>query len=480
MPQRSPLRATPSPSYISNLSNEVLDVILSFIPMDDIVSNDGQRTSQITVLLHVSRRFRRAVLRSKHCLGFGFDFRTLQHEPTWTPDCDSAEKPVHPVNDLIANLFGDDDFCHALEAKTEWAIPPFCPELLLGAATHVPSFSQNLRKFWQCGNFCFAVRSLTLCANVVELGILDDMDRRGHVDMTTIADIFPNVQHLYLALSTWSSGNILSLQRLSSFELLVVNDRDISSREPFKRGYFLPFGSASILTTLRLYGHTIGHHWDVSLNPFTALQHLKISYHGSGGWNGLLASVSAKLVSLEIQVFTDAELTRNYNDGRAEDLSLVHDCLSELQSIVIEAVLIYGDTNWTSHVQRCTDLLDTITRALPDVESITMEYAALDLEHIDCLKRLRNLKRLDWILETEYDCVGDPEQYEGPAEDYIARMFEDRPVKPQIHVRTHEELSDRPEGLNSRWPLHSSWYARTESRWPLHIDPLIEDRQPGW
>jgi len=474
--------------YICNISNEVLDLIFSFIPIDVVVSCDGNNVPPIIVLLHVSRQFRNAILQSKHWLSFKFDFRKLVCPPDGSENLVPEPEAPHPVNALIKTLFGDDAFVESLQRKTDWAFPSSCPELVLSVTDRLQSFSTTVRKLWLCGQFHFTLDRLPLYPNVDELGVLDDLPSKlppstNRINLTRVGETFSNVLHLYLAIPLTSTDSISSLANLLSFELLVVNECDyelLGTLQP----RFLPLESASTLATLRIYGYGLRIAPGFTLAPFTALQHLKFT-EGFGRFDDVLRTVHTKLVSFEAQVYTDADTEYTHRRGA---WSFVHPCFTDLRSIVIEAVCMKKETSvyFLDYMDRCMDLLDELTVALPQLQFVTMEHAALDVARLGCLSRFRDLRSLSWILEKPYHCMeGVPPaghfSNQKRAATVISDLFADWTTKPNVSVITHRELLSVPSSIESKWPLHSTWYDYGgTSRWSLNINALPEHRELGW
>ena len=481
-PAQAPLEC-----YICKISNEVLDLIFSFI-LDDFVSWDGNDVPPVIVLLQVSRQFRNAILQSKHWLNFKFDFRELVCLPDGSVNSVPDPEAPHPVNSLIKTLLADDAFVESLKRKTDWAFPSSCPELVSSVSDRFQGFSMTLRKLWLCGQFHFTLDRLPLCPNVDELGVLDDLPSKlppstNRINLTRVVETFPNVRHLYLAIPLTSTGSISSLANLLSFELLVVNECDyelLGTLQP----RFLPLESASTLKTLRIYGYGLRIAAGFTLAPFTGLQHLKFT-DGFGGFDDVLRTVHTKLVTFETQVYTDDDTEYTHLRGAP---SFVHPCLVDLRSILIEAVCMKKETSvyFLDHMDRCMDLLDELTGALPQLQIVTMEHAALDVARVGCLSRFRDLRLLTWVLEKPYHCMeGVPPagnfSNQKRAATVISDLFADRTTKPNVSVITHEELFGVPSSTEPKWPLHSTWYDYGgTSRWPLNINALPEHRELGW
>jgi hypothetical protein len=403
------------PCSIADLPNEVLDHILSFVPKDTVVlcnlreltqrrvpwirfNRHRRKVAQVMVLLQVSRRFRAATLQSKFWLEFGFDFRKLVVAPEPT---EWGHEPKHPVNKIIPILFQDDDFIRCLALKTEWAFPPGCKEVLLGICKHIPSFAQTARKLWICG---YSTIGLVLnrlgevegspnpvFCNVTDLGILDI--QLSH--LTRIAEVFPNIQHLFIALflgtTTTPPGSLEALRNLETFELMIENysERDIPVDLCLDQ---LPIASASTLTTLRIYGLGSDIDPDFLLTPFVHLQYLKFTDGFRDGFERVLASVFSKLISLELQIHSD--------DPWQQPISFTHPCLSKLEILTLEVVRKCPDTDsekYLVHIRRCGDLVDAMTRTLTTVQIFTMDLVFLRFYALEYIPRLRQLQSVTWI-----------------------------------------------------------------------------------
>ena len=305
----------------------------------------------------------------------------------------------------------------------------------------------------------------------------------NRINLTRIVETFPNVRHLYLAIPLTSTGSISSLANLASFELLVINEYNyalLGTLHP----RFLPLESASTLATLRIYGYGLRIAPGFTLAPFTALQHLKFT-DGFGGFDDVLRTVHTKLVSFEAQLYTDDDTEYTHARGTR---SFGHPCLLNLRSLAIECVCMNHETDvyFLDHMDQCMDVLDEVTNALPELQIVRMEHAALDVARVGCLSRLRDLRSLTWILEKPYHCMeGVPPtgnfSNQERAASVIWDLFADRTTKPNVSIITHREFLGGPSSIEQKWPLHSTWYDYGgTSRWPLNIDALPEHRELGW
>jgi hypothetical protein len=425
----------------------------------------------IMVLMHVSRQFRLVMLHSYIWRPFGFDFRRLIHVPDYPFTGDEVHDPdppnPHAVNRLIKALFLDPHVVECLSRKTDWAFPPSCPELIL-AATGLPSFPETVRKLWICGDFNLVLDRLNQCSNVTELGILDNPPGRWirSVDMAKIMRAFPNLQHLYLGVRVFNTA--LSPRNLLSYEVLVLSKLSQTT-------HFLPLQSASTLTTLGIFGQELDIGPMSSLTHFIALRHLKLSArNGVLEVNRVLRAVSTKLMSLELQVFTDKEAQEENEEWKS--LSFHHPCLSNLESITIEGCRNLWDPGAYYdffHRYRCSILLEAIAEGLLGIQNVTLLYGALDTSHTQCLRHLRNLRSFTCVLKATSDCVGENLQLDYDPSGAVARIFEERDSKPRIMIGTERDLGLSPQRADpTRWPYLSAWYDRLNSRWPLHIDPF--------
>jgi hypothetical protein len=463
---------------ISTVPYEVLDRILSFIEMDKLVflGMRGSRTTplleewnvpQVMVLLHVSRQFRAATLQSQFWLDFGFDVRRLVDAPNWKIDQYRVESE-HPVNQLLPVLFNDDNLVRRFTTKTEWAFPPKCPEFVQGIIQRIPSFPQTAQKLWLSGDSTYHLilnRPPEGFPNVRELGVLHTIGKH----LPRIAEACPNVEHLFLALFLWTRVVESSLESLHNLQTFEIKIEYLPERVLVERlcGDLLPRASASTLTTLKIYGLGSDIAPDFSLTPFVRLQHLTFTDGFKSGFDRVLASISSKLISFDLQIHS--------NNIWRQSISFAHPCLSNLETLTVEVIrkvrcLGYG----YAHLERCGALMDDITRTLTTVQTFTMDSAILRVPSYPFLVRLRQLKALTLIREADMPLVPDQEVPLVPDQEVLLKLFDDWPLRPRITVLTKGELGE--EGSWKRkasWPLDSAYYSQLAGpRWPSHISEL--------
>jgi hypothetical protein len=136
---------------LDDLPNELLDMIVSFILMDfsaeprraPIIeyrdeNGDAHRISQALLIMHLSTRFRQAVLRAKFWHDYDFEFDQI------VGDGDISSEGQVRRNFIYRHLFAQDDLIQNLESKADWTI--MHPELLVHILSSIPNFLTTVRR----------------------------------------------------------------------------------------------------------------------------------------------------------------------------------------------------------------------------------------------------------------------------------------------------------------------------------------------
>jgi hypothetical protein len=205
---------------------------------------------------------------------------------------------------------------------------------------------------------------------------------------------------------------------------------------------------------------------DFSLAPFVCLEHLKFTDGFKDGFDRVLASVPTKLISFELQIHSD--------DAHQQPISFAHPYLSRLETLTFEATRTWGFDNtrrYTVHIARCEKLMDDMTKTLTTIQTFTMD--SVTFRSYDFLARLRQLRTLTWIRESDMDFPKLANQR------FLLRIFDDWPVKPRVTVLTQEETEE--DGIwkrKSKWPVDSAYYSQHAGRWPSHICRDIDPCPP--
>jgi hypothetical protein len=401
----------PSPCYIDALSNELLDDIFMFIPMlyrvPSYMDPDPPSIPQALALMHVARRFRQAMLHTRHWLTWEWTF--FIHLNGTRPGEVGMDRYSRQKN-LFATLLMDPAVVQCLSRKTDWVFPSHPPILEL-IAESVPSFFHTARRL----AFSYPPREFMLGRiwhHVVELKI-----RMPGLDLTSLALAFPNVQYLHLQLYRDGVGYIHSFQHLVHLELMKT-ELDFPRRveAPFGLSIF-PLGSAQSLTYLEFDGPNFSL-FDINefdLDALTNLQHLTI--YDPSLPNFLLPRVSSKLVSLVVAIV----------DG--QEFSFTRPCLSSLQALTITIIPAHSGLNPTDFEKRNDRnmaLLESLS-CLVTMRDLVLLRCGFVPNRVGCLAQLRQLESLFYELEEDPDAsVSD----ENPKL-VLSRVFEHEP-KPKI------------------------------------------------
>jgi hypothetical protein len=418
---------SPLPCYIDHLSTEVLDLIFMLIPMYRRVpsppSPDPPSLPQAIALMHVSRRFRRAMLHSTHWLAFESTFlKSLSG--TANSRGMLLKQRTDRQRGLLDALLDDPAVVQCLSRKTDWVLP-YAPRITEVFAERIPNFFGNAKKI-VASHLPMEFLLAGLWHNVVELKI-----EPREIDLTTIALAFPNVGYLHLKLYNHVVGSIHTLQRLVHLELSPNGNPHITGT----RSLF-PLGSAKSLTYLEFPSLIPGAFHDLNefdISSLTNLRHLRIP--DSSLSTILVPRVSSNLLSLVVEL----------EDG--QNFSFAHPCLSSLQSLSITIIpaAFACKNGFTGMNNRSMELLESLTGLLPSLQDLVLLQYGFVSDRVGCLARLRQLKSLVYGQEHPIASISgdDPEVV-------LERVFGHKP-KPKITF-FRNSLKLRPKPRFPRFP----------------------------
>jgi hypothetical protein len=511
--------------HISKLSNEILAVVFSFIRMDEIVDWAGgltnypgfpvgghrKRMLQAFVLMRVSRQFRTVILDSPYWLDFEFDFSTLIDRSRYGyPNFEGpygAMVYVMRLNRLLHVLLADQDFARALALKTDWIFDS-TPEILWAILGCIPTFASTAQRLWlslpRDHTYSFFPR-LSMCQNVVELAIRHQDTLP--LNLTAIADAFPQVQYLYLGLSWATDGSIRSLKKLISLELAVIIDRD---EIVYLGEQHVPFASSKTLEVLKVGYRCAILPDEFDLRRFINLRHLQlppdleendvIQFGDGDGYvdnvmDRILDSVSTKLESFETvfpRWFTASDIFAkpSLSDLRKIELTLetpprspsfwllppydTEYSIDMLQPHVVHSRNI--DEAVATHIVFSMKIVEGVTTDLISLREIVLINFGMDLEGLAPLVRLQRLEALTWVVPNRFSIRGnsfrqptpETEEAQNEAEDFVwqhaegalANVFVDFASRPKMSLKYSESSNNKFSRkdwtvANSRWPLRS-------------------------
>jgi hypothetical protein len=443
-------------SCISNLPNEILGEVFSYLAMTDTVEwNSAGRSlkaAQFTVLLHVSRVFRTIAMASNAILDWQFNFASLS---SLIPGCNNTFEPWAIFSDkrLYASVTANEYLVRALARKREWTVrQPI--DVFLTLLGGFPTRHQSIHKlsivqlprepartpqiiYWELPAFAdFALRHLSMCQHVVELAVEPGTAEPLSLDL--IADGFPLLKHLKIVMTdALLEGSLESPAHLKSLEITAAVSRQSPEFDPD----ILPWGSAETLTTLSLNNITVDLD-HIELSRFAKLLHF--------------THTNCKAQSLFIgnMPFTNWFKFRNrpyletyecYTEP--PEYPALSRCWSRLRSLTFRTVPPSGGTLDTDFITTWMDLLGEISDEVPDLREILFVNVGMDVGRLQCLSQLRSLKSITWVFERDFCQI----QGEGTPEEALPKAFESFATKPKVKVIRN---GDSFYGQSIRWPEH--------------------------
>jgi hypothetical protein len=400
------------PCYLDTLSNELLDRIFDFIPMKFAILYGKTRRSrrlmsQPLVLMHVSRRFRAALLHSERWLDFDFEFFSNIGGPLRKLET-SVEYRKRYIS-LISLLLDDPAVVACLSRKRDWVIPCVYGSKI-DLAQIIVKRIPNLHAFTRKLGVHFDAKLLltTVWPAVVELTITIYAGLRA--DLTALSAAFPNLQYLQVRASSPWTGSLDSFQHLVHLDACVFVEA-----APSILGLcdtLFPSQSAKSITHLALGGQSasLNAHPKFSLKSFTNLEHLELR----GDTYRCLSDVSTKLISLHLD---------GPSDVNRQPISFAHPCLSNLHSLRLR--LSNGD-----YEVKMWDMLESMSENLRGLHHLILEHFVFDAHRVGCLAKLVELKSLafGWRSWVQHG-IGKSE----PAA-MIPPVFKKHDPKPRIHI----------------------------------------------
>jgi hypothetical protein len=414
------IQTSAKPSPIDNCPNEVLDNIISYaIYCDEDIEyvDDGERVRlrPMVALMHVSRRFRAAVLYHE----------VWQHEDFCLSCLATANRDSNPDNDLERQvqlaglcqyLLDYPDIMSCLERKTKWTFKYH--QVFYEVATCLPSFRNRARAVtldYHGEGEDGAIPMLGACCNLTELSIYAWHD--SSLNFSDIARYLPRLRKLTVDFAELFTGSLETLSKLEEFSF--SHHRAIT--ESYESIPFLPFASATTLTRLSIcLGSFDFHFYSPTLEKFTNLKHLTTKddpVHAE--LVEILKDIPADLESLETSVFIEDEryLDEHIYSADVDSGRFLLDCrcLRHLKTIHLSVLCESADQddphcysiyprhdNFPSYyVPNCMKIVEKMVKRVCFLEEVEL-WAGLDLERAPhLLSRLENLKRLRWVIPSE-------------------------------------------------------------------------------
>jgi hypothetical protein len=394
------------PCFFDTLSNEILDCIFDFIPMNFVIRYGKKRwrlvMPQPLVLMHVSRRFRATLLHSERWLNFDFEFLGnlggfQRKRDKW------SDVYMKRYVALMSLLLDDPAVVACLSRKRDWVIPYLHgnkSDLSPIIVERIPNFRETARKL--VAHFNAELLLTTVWPAVVELSVAVYAPLRA--DLTALSTSFPNVQYLRFDATRPWTGSLESFQHLVHLEVSAYVDADPSILAICDS--LFPSQSAKSITYLSLGGHMASLITTPKFNLkfFHNLEHLELR----GDAYACLSEVPTKLISLHLDGPTDV--------GQ-RPITFAHPCLSDLRSLRLRA------SKWDDGM-KMLDMMEHIAKILKSLHHLILEYVVFDARRVGCLAELVQLKSL------VFGCVIDKSE----PEVLIPPVFEKHGLKPRIHI----------------------------------------------
>jgi hypothetical protein len=414
--------ATTKASSFDSVPNEVLDLIVSSIPLDGHYvryKNDGssRKVHQIIALMHVSRQFRFVMLQHKVWRKSNFNFNELvatasdrdykQFYPTTT-----NSKVVPPLTNIRARttrfcnlLFSNPYFREGIKNKTDWTFGSL--EVLFSVIAYLPIFTEFAHTvILNLEALEVATPLLFQCNALVHLNVLARNQR--NIVLDDIGRFLPSLKILKITLPAHFTGSLKGLGELEEFSLNA--SLPWFEKYIFDERLVLPIASAKTLTRMHLLG--VVFRADASLKMFTSLKHLSTEGDPTDAdLANLIYDLPVGLRSLASSVDTAEWMEGEPPHERYELVDCP--CLAHLKKIClsVDCEPGYEGEILSNYIDDCMQLVTKMVDNMQLLEEVEL-YGGFDIERIHVLGQLPNLRRLEWIIRADLEWIVPEEQYE--------------------------------------------------------------------
>ena len=387
--------SAPTPPF-DNVPVEILDRIFSFVPMCPPLPPKPALS-----LLHVSRQFRHVALRSKFWLEPEFVFEDLiSTSPHLWYSATSVENSVDQarrVAGLCSALFRDPYFAQCLQLKTAWRF--VSPGPFVAALAFLPSFPNTIRRISLYEPELSTITRLSACHNLEEL--LVSAPTSPMLDLSALFAHTPaRVRRVYVR---FDGPFIGSMHDLVGIEELTLNSFGCTSHAP--NDLLMPMASAETLTRLSI------EYVDpklVSIDAFINLKHLRTKAIMGESLLAILKDFEGSLETLYTHVMVYRNDLLEVNCDFLEWMewkALALPCLSHLKTLRLQVIHDCMEEYRATYVSCCAWLIEVIASRMPDLEDVTL-WAGLDLSKASVVKRLNQLRSLQWNVPPGYKIKG--------------------------------------------------------------------------
>jgi F-box domain len=426
-------QSMPFAKSISNVPNELLAEIFSYIKMDDVVkwSENGQERKlvQVMALLHVCRAFRMAVFESRVFLDWEFDFACL------IPNANTHNnQTITRITSLLETLLDDQHFISTLARKRDWMFRE-PPDVLLTILSRVPTLARSAQKFHLAiDDFTNrALNRLSDCAGITHLAADPGS---APIRFDRIAQNFPCLEHLIVYPGCEMYNYLHSLTRLKSLEFMVCAEFPSSEASALGQSV-LPYGSANTLTELKIHRGALDR-LTFNLAPFLNLKHIDFGNCPQDDIKYCLWTLDVHLETFECDIEDGGLVDPLFSE------IFTYRSLSWLKSLTLRGQLFFWE-DLSAFVDGCMGIVTVVAQHLRPLEHFSLLNLGMDVGNLECLSRLRNLKSITWELQSDKGYI----RGDGLPEEALAKAFKSLAVKPKIEVFMNGGYRPREK---SRWP----------------------------
>ena len=437
------LTTSMNPSPFDRVPNELVEQILSLVPLDELVQYDEDdeehNVNQTLLLMQICHRFRRIMHERKFWREGDFQFESLLLQNQILPF--SSQNSRLRLGRLCHALFNDSYFRSCLQIKSEWTFTTL--ESLFAVLTCIIPFQRNTRSVsLYLEETDAAISRLTTINNLI--GLTAHCPSDSSLNLSNLANCLPHLKSLRLDFPLSLAGSLMQLTELEELSLQPTHSSEFA--EDFLSPSVLPTGSAEVLSRLSLTDCCFDD--DVSLRLFTSLKHLTASRTGTNDrLDGLICDLPAMLVSLDTDVYLDGcEALRWSKTGDipidSQWPTLSSPCLRHLQKLCLYMFCGLGENALTSfpssyYVDCCLMIIEQLTRDSISLEDVEL-WAGMDLERVHVLNSWRNLKSLKWIIPAGQGYIEGGYTWKQDLNAYVVNIFHGFPKIPKVSIEILE------------------------------------------
>jgi F-box domain len=376
--------------HILDVPNEVLQMIFSSIPLQEIVhyhddTGKEKSVSQILILMSTCRRFREACYEIGFWLEPDFTFSSL------LPQTDDSQLQVLREWSLITALLNDENIVRSFAQRSLWAFET--AESMLLIIINIGLVYQNIQTIAldQLAEVDFALRKLQWLHHLTDLIIVCTSNP---IDLDAIAKC-RSLKRLGILefQSVYECKGTLEHTTLHRLSIAYLRDRhSLDNQFQIK---LVAVDSASTITTLEVLNCSRISRRVQEFEPLkrfvnlTQIEMLPLCED----FCELITTASCRLTTFAVmfELYHGDHLLDKYVD------MLAAPSLSQLETLYIYFVSRTPDVSFEKYIPLCTIILDAVVSHQQSLQYLEL-HSNIEISWCSHFLRLKNLESLEWII----------------------------------------------------------------------------------